>query len=691
MPVSSTRPCVFFGFILLSLVFLWADTPPETPHTPWFVPQAMALGKLAYYGNDSRLPIELSQRLGSPVRQLAELDCSNMDSGTLIVEGLDFAQQPAAMATMIETTHRRGIHLVFCNCRHLPPFTTDNIPFPLPPTLFLLPGLTPERAASLEQDYRLAITPHGRIAVCTAPCPTMEADVLPDAPFADSHYLPLLKVLLWAIRPQRPALFSAFLPGQTEIEADTPRNALLTLTFLGPDFQPDGQLRMQLRLKKGLNLIDFPLPPLPDGDHQLVARLSNSTGAVLDCALASMIAEPIPSPLDLIIPDTDTVLPAGTPLHWTCLINTPDVAVSLTLKIHDGRGNLWYEQRVDTHSESSTFSWTPPDPGAAIYRLTVRLQTATGRELARRTHDFQRMLPEPDISGVLPYTPGVPLFLQKRYGGDRLHLPAAIANSRSAAWQREAARLHIIALTTPLTDLPFSSLRLWQELFADERHLNFGSTTPFLPDYTPTPDLLQFAATLQTIQSGFGTLMQLFPIAPTGSDNLVFPAIATLQVTTRKAGENRLFSIVAPEATGPVTLRFPTQGHLYELISGTYLGWQENCQYDFPAEAVRIFSLLPEAVEQIDILAPSEAMPGDTVTITAHGGKGPHVFNLQLLSPDDATPIIFNRNLRAADGAAACALRLPLNAPPGSWTIAVRDLNSGITGYTVILVLAHGP
>lgn len=692
MPVPSSLLPVLTALLLMAAALpgTGAELPPETPHTPWFIPGAVTLGTLAYHGHDGRLPFELSQRLELSLHVLPEPDFTSVKADILMLEGIDFATLPAAATASLEAAHRRGVNLIFSRCRQLPPFTAHHLPVPLPPNFYLLPGLTPDQAARLEEDYQLAVTPHGRLAFCIPPLTSPVPEPLPDSPYADHQLLPLLRTLQWTAQPAPAAHFSGLGPGEAEMVADQPRNALLSVIFLGPDGRQNGQLRMQLRLKKGLNRVAFPLPPLPEGDHRLVARLLSTADAVLDCALADLPAEPAPPRLLLLSPDAGKRQPSGSPLRWTCQIAPSDEPASINLQIHDSRGNLWHERHQEAHPENIDFTWLPPDPDRSFYRLTVRLQTAAGRQLSRRTADFLLAPPEPDVCGVLPYTPEVPLFLHKRYGGDRLHLPPGSEPALPPDWLHLTARLGLQPLPLPPPERPFSPVQIWRELFAGESQLSFGPDAPFLPDYRPSPELLQFAATLQTIQTGFATLMRAFPPVTADSPYLDLPEASPLHIGVRKAGENLLFTVVAPETGGQATLRFQRPGHLYELMAGTALGWQNSIHIELPDGGVRIFSLLSEAVTQITLDAPSEASPGDTLSIKLGGGRGPHVFNLQLLPPDDDTPIVFNRNLPAADGTAACSLHLPLNAPPGSWTVAVRDVNSGVTGYAVILVTAPG-
>lgn len=691
MPLPAFLRTLMSAIIILAANTLPGDTaeiPPETAHTPWFIPGSVSLGTLAYHGRDGRLPYELRQRLEFSLQMLPEPDFTAVKADILLLEEIDFSTLPVAAAASLEAAHRRGVHLVFCRCRQIPPFAADHLPMPLPPAFYLLPGLTAGQAARLEQDFRLGVTPHGRLAFSDRPpgAPTPESP--PGVPFADHHLLPLLRTLLWAVRPEPPARFTALNPGKAELISGQPQNALLAILFLAPDGEQNGQLRMQLRLKKGANPISFPLPPLPEGEHQLVARLHSTNGAVLDCALADLPAEPASPRLLLLAPDAGARLPTGTPLRWSCRIAPLAEPATLALYIHDSRRNLWHEQHHKALPGTLAFTWHPPDSDRSFYRLTARLRTATGRELSRQTAEFLLATPEPDLCGVLPCAPALPPFLHKRYGGDRLHPPSAAVHPLPPEWLVQATRIGILLHPLPPPQRPFSPTQLWRELFAGESRLSFGPGTPFQPDFRPTPELLRFAATLHLMQTGFATLMRTFPTLLPASEYLTGQAPSTLDISVRKAGENLIFTLSAGESGGQATLRFPRPGHLYELMAGTALGWQQHLHVELAAGDVRIYSLLPEPVTHLALEAPAEAKPGDSLSLKLAGGRGPHVFNLQLLPPDDNASIVFNRNLPAANGTAACTLHLPLNAPPGNWTVAAKDVNSGVTGYAVILVTA---
>ena len=129
----------------------------------------------------------------------------------------------------------------------------------------------------------------------------------------------------------------------------------------------------------------------------------------------------------------------------------------------------------------------------------------------------------------------------------------------------------------------------------------------------------------------------------------------------------------------PVELKFPVKGHLYLMREGKYLGFSDSCKLAVRGGDPALIAILPEKMNPPVIEAPGKVKPGDVCTIrfSAPGGVGPHVFHVELRRSDGTRPFGYRWNTYASKGEQK--FQFARNDVPGSWTIVVRDVDTGMS------------
>lgn len=151
------------------------------------------------------------------------------------------------------------------------------------------------------------------------------------------------------------------------------------------------------------------------------------------------------------------------------------------------------------------------------------------------------------------------------------------------------------------------------------------------------------------------------------------------------------------EGDTEVVVHAPRPGHVYDLLKGRTIGSEPTWKVKLAAADVQLFSILPYAVKGLrvtlrrDSTAPGGAIEG-RVSVEGAGGlfrrAVRHVVNLQVTRPDGQTVRYLTLNLETRGGAASFAIPLALNEPPGTYTLAFRDIASGATATVRATVAA---
>ena len=136
----------------------------------------------------------------------------------------------------------------------------------------------------------------------------------------------------------------------------------------------------------------------------------------------------------------------------------------------------------------------------------------------------------------------------------------------------------------------------------------------------------------------------------------------------------------------PVELKFPVKGHLYLMREGRYLGFSDGCKLSVRSGDPAVIAILPEKVKQVVIEAPEKVKAGDVCTIrfSASGSAGPHVFHVELRRPDGSRPFGYWWTDYVSKGERK--FQFARNDVPGSWSIVVRDVDTGMSSTKTLLL-----
>jgi len=135
----------------------------------------------------------------------------------------------------------------------------------------------------------------------------------------------------------------------------------------------------------------------------------------------------------------------------------------------------------------------------------------------------------------------------------------------------------------------------------------------------------------------------------------------------------------------PITFTWKEARHVYDVRSGTYLGYVNTLKRDVVAGEAQLLAKLPYKVESLTIQASKRIRQGETINIetkvqtNGSGKTGLHVLRVTLLGPDGTAVQGLAADIKAADGRGTYALPIALNQTVGKWTVAARDIATGVS------------
>jgi hypothetical protein len=146
-----------------------------------------------------------------------------------------------------------------------------------------------------------------------------------------------------------------------------------------------------------------------------------------------------------------------------------------------------------------------------------------------------------------------------------------------------------------------------------------------------------------------------------------------------------------------VTLTLPGEAHVYDVLSGEYLGKSRTVARTVQPGRVQLLAALPYRVEGVEVTAPAEVAQGEELAYRAEvirdaerGAPVTHVFRVELFGPAGRRAPAYGSNVTAADGRADASLALALNDAPGAWRLLVRDVATGTSGEALFTVRESG-
>lgn len=143
------------------------------------------------------------------------------------------------------------------------------------------------------------------------------------------------------------------------------------------------------------------------------------------------------------------------------------------------------------------------------------------------------------------------------------------------------------------------------------------------------------------------------------------------------------------------------KGHLYDMLSGEYLGEQTSWEVVIKQVDVRLFGVLPYKLDGLDVtlekdtVQPGEALVGTLKVRPTAGRPVRHVVNLQVIRPDGKTVRYLARNLETEkpkfsyfplkklrgygrNGEVKFEIPMALNEPTGTWRLLFTDVATGM-------------
>ena len=131
-------------------------------------------------------------------------------------------------------------------------------------------------------------------------------------------------------------------------------------------------------------------------------------------------------------------------------------------------------------------------------------------------------------------------------------------------------------------------------------------------------------------------------------------------------------------------IKFPVKGHIYDLKSRKYLGYNDGLVAEIPKEGLITYAVVPYKIEKMK-LSCSRKMDNGNMVITCRAVTAPensyqekHVVKFGLIAPDGREWKDFAVTVTAKNGKAVHEFLLPENAPSGTWSVFALESLSGL-------------
>jgi hypothetical protein len=122
--------------------------------------------------------------------------------------------------------------------------------------------------------------------------------------------------------------------------------------------------------------------------------------------------------------------------------------------------------------------------------------------------------------------------------------------------------------------------------------------------------------------------------------------------------------------------------YITDMRSGKAFGLTDRIPVTLDGLSCQVWSLLPYQVTDLQVKLPQTITQGETanltVTLNTTVKPAPHVIRVEVASPGGAAPYAM-RLLDTKDGALTCPLPVACNDEPGSWTVKVTDVATGVS------------
>ncbi|MGB9677689.1 MAG: beta-galactosidase trimerization domain-containing protein, partial [Candidatus Ratteibacteria bacterium] len=148
-------------------------------------------------------------------------------------------------------------------------------------------------------------------------------------------------------------------------------------------------------------------------------------------------------------------------------------------------------------------------------------------------------------------------------------------------------------------------------------------------------------------------------------------------------GENLYFAYIPDvRKETKVKIKIDKKAHIYDLRNKKYIGNTDNFEDVLKPGNVKVYSILPYKVVDIDGNLKAKYKQGEDFQInlkikTDTGKTGKHILRMEIYK-DGKNKKAYNKNLVAEKGELKYIIPLSYNEEKGDYQIIVRDINSGI-------------
>lgn len=166
-------------------------------------------------------------------------------------------------------------------------------------------------------------------------------------------------------------------------------------------------------------------------------------------------------------------------------------------------------------------------------------------------------------------------------------------------------------------------------------------------------------------------------------------------------GSTTILGVLWPGLSGPVShqeIKTPEihipESHVYDARAGNYLGKTDTIQPRLVQGIAKVYTILPYQIEALTIQPhAAHIQQGETglfhLNIKADMEPGTHVFHISVRDPSGAERPEYAKNQVGLKGQAEISIPFAFNDPPGDWKIFVRDVATGISTSTTMMLTAR--
>ncbi len=138
------------------------------------------------------------------------------------------------------------------------------------------------------------------------------------------------------------------------------------------------------------------------------------------------------------------------------------------------------------------------------------------------------------------------------------------------------------------------------------------------------------------------------------------------------------------------TLSFPDKAHIYDMLTGKYLGYENKISTEIKVIEPKLYSLLNYTVDDLELSCPGSIKQGKTLNykVVLKTSKKPerHVFRVSMISPENKEIRHYSGNVNCLQGKYSGKINLALNDSPGQYTLRIKDIATGMTAKKKFLV-----